>query len=224
MSNRRRLRGPAPPVTVTGWRCWDISADGVLWSPLNYGEDVPWEPGPVRAICEVGGGHPVPDEGCSCGWRVMPALAAFVRSACTDAAGRPIDLDALDRIPLGQRPRCFVPKAVGQAVLGGRTYGAYAYGDPDGAVRGELAMVTGPLYLGSPFGCAAALTAERYGADVVVSGLSQPQWMRRAFAGGGGLAEDARLYEHDPAALGDRLVRASPAARAANAFLLGKMR
>jgi len=183
---------------ITGWRCWDISPNGHLWSPLNYGGDVEWPPGPMRAVCEAPvtrERHPVPDPECSCGFRSVPDLGGF----CTV-------------ILWGHK--LFLPKVVGLARIGGRTCAADAYGDPGSAIRAEWAAVAGPLHLGQPFAAAAPLLAGVYGADVILSDTDQLDWMSGAIAG------DHAAWTASPASLGQRLYRPNREARRRAAALM----
>lgn len=58
------VRPPAEPVT--GWRYWQLRPGTVELRSVTH-KSHGWRPGqPLRAACQ-GGGHPAPDEGCSCG-------------------------------------------------------------------------------------------------------------------------------------------------------------
>ncbi len=77
-------RPPAQPVS--GWRYWRFATDaGRLISVSQRGFS--WEPGAVlRARC-VGGGHPAPDRGCSCGIHASADLASLREHALCLAPG-----------------------------------------------------------------------------------------------------------------------------------------
>ena len=58
------MRPVAEPVT--GWRYWQLQPGTVALRSVTH-KSFAWTPGrPLRAGCR-GGGHPAPDEGCSCG-------------------------------------------------------------------------------------------------------------------------------------------------------------
>ena len=229
LDGHHRHRRETTMTAVTGWRTWDISGDGTLWSPLNYGPDVAWPPGPLAAQCYAPAGrekHPIPDPSCSCGWRLLTTLDALTEGLMTvrDASGttRAIPLAELDRQESGS-PTMFIPKVIGLAASGGRTCDRDSYGDPDGTVRAQYAAVTGPLYLGQPFQRAAAAIADTYGADVILADVLQTAWIKGLVTGSGGLAADMKLYAADPAQLGGRLYRPNRASRRRGAALMRKM-
>ncbi len=192
---------------VTGWRCWDLGGD-VLRSPMI---GTKWAAGPMRATCVQGRGHTAPDPDCQCGWKAAAELRDLLHMLCVDAHGQPKDLSRFRERPPAYYPP-YVPEAFGRVTLSGRILGPARDYDRDGTIRAACATVKGPLFFGQPFARAAQAAADRYHADVVVSDLPQPDWIRRAFASGTGLAADIRLYWASPAQLGGRLHK--PAARA----------
>lgn len=191
-------------MTVTGWRLWDLDGSGSLRSPMVRTK---WTASPVHATCGHGNGHPAPDPRCQCGIRAAARLEDLILWICIDVDGKPKNIWRFrERPPFFYPP--YVPQAVSQVTLSGRILGPADDYDRPGTLRAEHATVKGPLYFGQPFGQLAAAAANRYGTDVVVSDLEQPDWMHRAFTDGGGLAADVKLYEDDPAQLGPRLYRA----------------
>jgi hypothetical protein len=174
---------------AVGWRCWNITGDGVLWSPLNYGGDVQWEFGRNTAVCERRKRHDVPSGSCECGFRIMTDLAAFIHDCghgrgCVNVTGRVR----------------WLPKVCGLCSLYGRITGPDSVGDPPETLRGEVAMIRGPLFLGFPFKVAAQKLAERYAVPVVVANVLQGDWIFN-----GGLLRDLELWNNDRDALEGRL-------------------
>jgi len=167
-----------------------------------------WAPGPVRATCWHGRGHPAPGPDCTCGIKAVTDLGALIRRICTDIDGQPKNLDFAYLAPPWLHPP-YLPKAVGQVRLSGRILGPAPGYDEDGTLRGEYAEVTGPLFFARPFAGLAQAAAGLYHVDVVVSDLTPPQWMIRACEDGGGLAADVRAYAGAPGSLGPRLYRAA---------------
>lgn len=212
-------------TAVTGWRCWDLADRGFPSARAAFARDpagggalrspmmgTRWARGPMRATCAHDTGHAAPGPDCQCGFKVAAELGDLLRMICTDADGQPKDLSRFAERPPQYWPP-YVPEAVSQVTLAGRTLGPAGGYDRAGTIRAEYATVTGPLYFARPFARVAQAAADLYGCDVVVSDLPQPDWMARAYDGTGGLAADMRAYSGDPGSLGPRLYRPRRAAR-----------
>jgi hypothetical protein len=165
---------------AVGWRCWDISGDGWLWSPLNSGDDVKWSFGRNTAVCERRKRHDVPSGSCECGFRIMTDLAAFIHDC---GFGRGVNVTGRVR---------WLPKVCGLCSLYGRIIGPDGVGDPPETLRGEVAMIRGPLFLGLPFQVAAQKLAERYAVPVIVANVPQREWIF-----GWQLARDWALWDEN---------------------------
>jgi hypothetical protein len=127
----------------------------------------------------------------------MPELSDLL-AAARRPVRHPLLLSALITTRLAPE---WYPKVVRRVELTGKILGRDSHGDPVGTVRGEIAQIISPVFLGMPFEWAASAVAMIYNVTVVISDVHQKDWIKC------GLESDWHAYQNKPEAIESRTYR-----------------